>query len=329
MAVDLSIVIVSWNVRDLLRQCLRSVLGHADVSASPGPVALGDHKAEVFVVDNASHDGSAEMVRNEFPMVTLLAEQRNLGFTAGNNVALRRCTGRYYLLLNPDTVVGDDAITAMVDYMDAHGDVGVVGPRLLYGDGRPQPSRRRFPRLRHALFESTLLEQWLPDNRWARHYRMADQPDDIVQDVDWVTGACMMVRAAAVEQVGLLDEGFFMYSEELDWCRRIADAGWRVVYLPEPTVVHFEGRSSGQVSAKRNIYFESSKVRYFCRHEGRARAEILRIFLLVGYVFRMAEEGTKYVLGHRRALRRDRLQAYWRVLRSGLKMPRQTSGNHV
>jgi len=321
MALDLSIVIVSWNVRDLLRDCLRSVVASADPPSAHAPLRLGERTVEVLVVDNASSDGSADMVREEFPMVTLLPQQRNLGFTAGNNVALRRCRGRYYLLLNPDTVVCAGALCTMLDYLEGQPDVGIVGPRLLYGDGQPQSSRRRFPSLTQALFESTLLEQWFPHNRWARAYRMEDVPDDSVQNVDWVTGACMMVRARAAEQVGLLDEGFFMYSEELDWCRRISGAGWRIVYLPEATVVHYEGKSSEQIVAQRHIHFESSKVRYFCKHEGRVRAEVLRLFLLAGYAVRMLEESLKYAIGHRRSLRRVRLEAYSRVLRSGLREP--------
>ena len=321
MAVDLSILIVNWNVCDLLRACLRSLLASSAFpaeGATPSGLRVGRWAIEILVVDNASQDGSVEMVGNEFPQVTLVESAENLGFTRGNNLLLRRCRGRYALLLNPDTEVHRDAILRMLDYAEAHPDVAVVGPRLIYGDGRPQPSRRRFPTLMTAFMESTVLQQWFPHNRWARHYTLADVPDDVVQEVDWVTGACMLVRRAAWEAVGLLDEGYFMYSEELDWCRRMADAGWRVVYLPDAVVTHYEDQSSGQVVAARHIRFQRSKVRYFRKHHGPLQAGVLRAFILGTYLWQLGVETCKYALGHKRSLRRERMAAYAQVLRSGL-----------
>ncbi|MHB1294788.1 MAG: glycosyltransferase family 2 protein [Anaerolineae bacterium] len=325
--IDLSIIIVNWNVAALLDDCLRSI--YTSAGAQPeaeGVWRLGSYAFETFVVDNASSDDSVALVRARFSQVRLIANTENRGFTGGNNQALRLARGRYALLLNPDTRVLEDALARMVAHADAHPAVGVVGPRLLYGDGSPQSSRRRFPTLGMALFESTLLEQWWPNNRWARAYHMADTPDDRTQQVGWVTGACMLVRAEAYRQVGLLDEGFFMYSEELDWCRRLADAGWRIVYLPEAMVVHLEGKSSDQVIAARHIRFQSSKVRYWRKHHGALQAEALRLFLLATYVLQLLEEGCKYLLGHKRALRGPRLVAYWAVLRSGLRAPGARGG---
>jgi hypothetical protein len=143
-------------------------------------------------------------------------------------------------------------------------------------------------------------------------------PADPVQDVDWVTGACMLARRDVLDTVGLLDAAFFMYWEELDWCRRIVAAGWRIVYFPEAVVVHYGGRSSDQVVAERHIHFQGSKVLYFRKHHGQVMAEVLRVFILGTYLFQMAEEGLKYVLGHKRSLRRARLRAYREVLRTGL-----------
>ncbi len=263
------------------------------------------------------------MVGRRYPQVHLIACETNVGFTAGNNLALRRCDSRYLLLLNPDTEIIGDALSSMVDYMERHPAIGVLGPQLRYPDGRPQSSRRRFPTLVMALMESTLLEQWLPNNRWARAYRFAEAPADVIQPVDWVTGACMLVRRKAVERVGLMDEDLFMYSEELDWCRRLADDGWRVIYYPCAVVVHHEGQSAGQVAAARDIYFHSSKVHYFRKHHGRLQAEVLRAFLLSTYVVQMGREALKLAIGHRPAVRRQRLSAYARVLRSGLRRPRR------
>ncbi len=306
--IDLSIIIVSWNVRDLLRRCLASVY-----AAWPAERPL-----EVIVVDNGSGDGSVEMVRREFPNVQLIVNQDNLGFTRANNQGISASRGRYVLLLNPDTEVLDGALTTMVEYLDAHPRVGVVGPRLLYPDGCVQSSRRRFPTLATAFLESTILHQWFPDNRAARYYHMLDQPDDRVQVVDWLVGACLMVRRQAIYEVGYLDEGFFMYSEELDWCRRIKERGWEVVYLPTARVVHYEGKSSEQVIPARHLHFQRSKVRYFRKHHGRWQAEVLRLFLLATYVYQLIVEGLKWLVGHKRPLRAARVRAYWKVLRSGL-----------
>lgn len=329
MDVDLSIVIVNWNVRNLLRDCLRSIYRAESAQIVDAILHVGRYTVEVFVVDNASSDGSTAMVREEFPHVQLIANTVNMGFTAGNNAALRRCQGRYWLLLNPDTRLAADALQVMLDYMEQNPAVGVVGPKLLNPDGSIQPSRRRFPTLMTALMESTLLEQWFPRNRWARRYHMTDTSDHATQEVDWVTGACMLVRAEALERVGLLDEGFFMYSEELDWCRRIVEEGWRVVYLPTAAVVHYEGQSSGQVVALRHILFQSSKIRYFRKHHGALQAELLRLFLLAGYLYQLAEESAKLLLKNKVDLRRTRVQAYRQVLRSGLRPPFRMSAGGV
>jgi N-acetylglucosaminyl-diphospho-decaprenol L-rhamnosyltransferase len=304
--VDLTVIIVNWNVRDLLRRCLLSILDppHSNL--------------EIVVVDNASSDGSIDMVRTEFPGVHLVVNNQNRGFTAANNQGLGVSRGRYLLLLNPDTEVVGDALTIMLSYMDAHPDVGTLGPKLLYPDGSLQPSRRRFPTFATALLESTVFQEWWPENRTLRRYYMADTADDAVQPVDWVVGACLLVRRQAYEQVGGLDEGYFMYSEELDWCKRLKAAGWEVVYLPSATIIHHEGKSSEQVIASRHIHFQSSKVRYFRQHHGTLQAEALRAFLLATYVYQAVREGFKWLVGHKRPLRENRLNAYRQVLKSGL-----------
>jgi len=308
--IDLSIVIVSWNVRALLQRCLSSLTECSKRNAL---------QCEVIVVDNASADGSPDMVRQHFPDVVLVASDSNLGFTKGTNMGVAHSSGRYVLLLNPDTEVIGDALQTMVAHMDDHADVGALGPKLLFPDGRVQPSRRRFPTLATALLESTVVQQWFPRNRVLYRYYIQDRGDDEEQDVDWVIGACLLIRRQAWEQVGPLDEGFFMYSEELDWCRRLKTAGWRVVYVPEATIVHHEGQSSSQVVPARHIYFQSSKVLYFSKHHGVLAGETLRLFLLATYVYQLCLEALKWLLGHKRPLRRERVAAYLRVLRSGLR----------
>ena len=308
--VDLSIIIVNWNVRDLLRRCL--------LSLQTGSSSL---RVEVIVVDNGSTDGSVEMVRAEFPQVHLIANPDNRGFPAANNQGIKIAQGRYVLLLNPDTEVLGDALATMVGFADDHPDVGVVGPQLVNPDGSVQSSRRRFPTLATAFFESTWLQPYAPRRLLERYY-VLDRPDDEVQDVDWVTGAALMARREAIEQVGPMDEGFFMYSEELDWCRRFREAGWRVVYLPMAQIVHHVGKSSEQVLPARHIHFQTSKVRYFRKYHGPLAAEVLRWFLLGNYAWQLGLEAAKWVVGHKRPLRAQRIGAYWQVLRSGLREAR-------
>ena len=306
---DLSVIIVNWNVRDLLRRCLRSLYS----SATESGLAV-----QVIVVDNGSTDGSVEMVRSAFPAVHLIVNRDNRGFPAANNQGLAVAQGRYSLILNPDTEIVGDALATMVAFADAHPDVGIVGPQLLNPDGTVQSSRRRFPTLATAFFESTWLQRYGP-RRILEHYYVLDRPDDRAQDVDWLYGAAFMARREAVAQVGLLDEGYFMYSEELDWCRRFRDAGWRVVYLPTAQVIHYGGKSSEQVIAARHIHFQTSKVRYFRKYHGRMAAEALRWFLLGNYLWQLGLEGGKWLLGHKRPLRAARIDAYRQVLRSRLK----------
>ena len=303
---DLSIIIVNWNVKDLLRACLHSVLAEAQAAGLA---------AEIIVVDSASIDGSPEMVRAEFPQVTLIASPHNLGYAGGNNTGVAAAAGRYLFLLNPDTVVKPGALACMVAFFDAHPVVGALGPQLLWPNGSVQSSRRRFPTLGSLFWESTLLGQWFPRNRHSAAYHMLDVPANQSQPVDWVVGAAILIRREAWQQTGPIDEDFFMYFEETDWCRRCQNAGWAIHYLPAAQVVHFEGKSSEQVIAARALRFQRSKIRYARKYFGRGWAAALRQFLRLTYALQWAEESAKWLIGHRRALRRDRMQAYGHVLR--------------
>jgi N-acetylglucosaminyl-diphospho-decaprenol L-rhamnosyltransferase len=304
---DLSVVIVNWNVKYLLRDCLRSLF---DACQSASKL-----DTEIIVVDSASTDGSPQMVRVEFPQVRLIASDENLGYAGGNNTGANAATGRYIFLLNPDTIVQSDALTQMVNYMDAHPEVGALGPQLLWPDGSVQSSRRRFPTLGSLFWESTLLGQWFPRNRHARRYHVADHPSDQIQKVDWVVGAAILLRRKAWCQVGPIEEDFFMYFEETDWCHRAAEAGWETHYLPDARIIHYEGKSSEQVVAVRTLRFQQSKLRYTRKYFGRGWAVTLRLFLWVTFAFQWAEETAKWLAGHRRDLRRERMAAYSQVLR--------------
>jgi len=304
---DLSIIIVNWNVKELLQACLHSLL-EAE-AASPALTV------EIIVVDSASGDGSAQMVRDEFPQIQLIASDENLGYARGNNIGVAAGQGRYFFLLNPDTVVAPTALTELVRYLDDHPTVGAVGPQLRWPDGAVQSSRRRFPTVGSLFWESTLLGQWFPKNRHLRRYHCFDTEPNQPQSVEWLVGAALLIRAETWQQVGPIDEKFFMYFEETDWCRRAAAAGWERYYLPSAQVVHYEGKSSEQVIAARTLRFQRSKLRYTHKYFGAGWARLLRLFLWLTYAFQWLEESTKWLLGHRRSLRRERMSAYGQVLR--------------
>lgn len=306
--VDLSIVIVSWNVAGLLTACLDSLYA-----------GLGSLSAEVIVVDSGSSDATVALVRKRYPRVTLLAQPDNVGYTRANNLGLAQAAGRYLLLLNPDTEVDAGALANIVAYLDAHPDVGIVGPYTRNSDGSYQSTRRRFPTLATAFFESTWLQPFAPPALLDRFY-VNDAPPEQTLDVDWVQGSALLARRAVYTQIGGLDEGYVMYSEELDWCRRAKDAGWRVVYLADARITHHGGKSSEQVVARRHILFQTSKLRYFRKYHGRAAAQTLRAFLLLNYGVQLSIEAAKGLIGHKRALRAERVQQYWQVLRSGLRV---------
>jgi GT2 family glycosyltransferase len=296
--------VVSYRTPDLLRTCLSAI------AAERARVAL-----EIFVVDNASRDGSVELVRTEFPWVNLIQNDVNRGFGAAHNQALRVAKGRYWLVLNSDTVPAPGSLRQLLDFMDANPDVGASGPRLRYPDGSVQSSRRRFPTPATLLLESTQIQRFWPDNAVLRRYYVQDRSDDEPQDADWLVGACLCVRAAAAAEVGLFDERFFMYSDELDWCRRFRAAGWRVSYVPSADVAHHEGASSRADLAARDRRFQASKLAYAAKWHGPLVAGALRAYLVAEYVLRGTEELVKLALRSRVAERRARL----RVIGSGLR----------
>ena len=327
--IDLSIVIVSWNVCDLLRQCILSILAERSRSHEAGD-SRSSIDIEIIVIDNGSSDESVRMLREEFPDVLVIENDSNPGFATANNQGIAQAHGRYLLLLNPDAEVVGGALATLIGFADSNPDVGLLGPQLLNSDGSVQSSMRRFPTIATALFESTWLEPVAP-GRLTDRYHVRDRDASAPLDVDWVQGAALFARREVIEQVGGMDEQYFMYSEELDWCRCIKNAGWRIVYFPDAQVVHHGGKSSDQVIASRHIHFQTSKVLYFRKYHGVLVSELLRMFLLGNYVWQLGVEGLKWLLGHRRSLRLERIAAYCQLLGTGLRVHgpgwRTTSGN--
>jgi GT2 family glycosyltransferase len=252
---DLSITICSWNTVGDLRACLKSLRAAKEEGAF-----------EVIVVDNASEDGSADMVANEFPEFVLLRQHTNLGFTGGHNLAIAKRSGRHVALLNSDTVVHPGAIKRLIAFMRDNPHVGIVGPKLLNPDGSLQMSCRRFPNPVAAAFRNTWLGRMFPNNRFTREYLMADFQHDRQMEVDWVSGAAMFIRGEVVERVGVLDEEYFMFCEDVDLCKRAWKNGWKVVYFPDAVVTHAIGRSTDQAPNRMIARFHLSMLRYYTKH---------------------------------------------------------------
>lgn len=254
-----SVIILNYNTREYLRACL-----HAVAASQPGP---DDPSLEVFVVDNASQDGSADIVPDQFPWARLIRSSRNGGYAYGNNLALRECVGEYVLLLNPDTVVSPDAIRRLVDYLDAHPEAGAVGPKVLLPDGRLDLAcRRSFPTLEVATYRLLGLSRLFPRSRRFGRYNLTYLDPDQPAEVDSVVGACMLVRRAAIDQAGLLDEQFFMYGEDLDWAYRMKRCGWRILYNPSVTVLHYKGEASRQHSEASTLAFYQAMGIFYRKH---------------------------------------------------------------
>ena len=307
----ISVIIVNWNTRDLLARALEAVAGSA--AALPH---------EVIVVDNGSTDGSLELLRDRYPAARVIANPHNLGFAAANNQGLAIARGRAYLLLNSDAAPEPAAIPALWAALADRPRAGVVGPRLLNADGTTQSSRRRFPTPAMLLVESTPVGRLRPARRLVRAFHMDDVPDAAPQAVDWLMGACLLVRREAVAAAGPLDDRFFMYAEEVEWQWRIRRAGWEVWYWPAARVLHDGGRSSERDLPARHIAFQASRVLLTRRLYGPAAAELVRAWLLLLDGWQLGLEAAKWALRHKPGLRRQRVALYAAVLRSRLVMPR-------
>ncbi len=263
---DLAIVIVNYNTRQVLADCLRSLQASEGVGA-----------CLVIVVDNASSDGSAEMLAETFPWVQLIACERNGGYAWGNNIGLRaagfgqdtrlEALPRYALLLNPDTILPPDALSTLIAFMDTHPDIGAVGPKLVRQDGSlDKACRRSFPTPAVSFYQFTGLSKLFPASRRFGRYNLTYLDPDVQADVDSVVGAFMLMRARALEQAGLLDEAFFMYGEDIDLAYRIKARGWRIVYNPAVTVLHIKGAASRQASQRAILAFYDAMKIFHDKH---------------------------------------------------------------
>ncbi|MFN8006967.1 MAG: glycosyltransferase family 2 protein [Terriglobia bacterium] len=270
--IKISVVIVSWNTCHFLRNCL--------VSALLACRRLGQ-ETEMIVVDNASSDGSVPMVTREFPEVRIIVNSTNEGFASATNQGILCSVGQYVLLLNPDTRPFESSLQVLVEFLDSHPEAGAAGPLLLGRSGDVQPSYSRFPTLLRELWSLFHLERFTRPSPT----RMGDlhQP----RQVEAIGGACLLVRRTVLEEIGLLDERFFIYSEEIDFCRRMFDAGWRIYWIPQAVVTHYGGESTRQVGTQMFLELYRSKIQYFRKHFGFGGASAYKVLLLFASIARL------------------------------------------
>jgi N-acetylglucosaminyl-diphospho-decaprenol L-rhamnosyltransferase len=263
---EVSVVVVTFNSAQWIERCLESVRGY-----------------QTIVVDHGSTDETLEIVRRRFSDVHVI-EEENLGMGGGNNAGMRLASGRYFLLLNSDAWVTGDAIEQLARFADQQPDSAVVGPRLLNPDGSLQRSVRAFPTLWRLATEYLFLRKLAPHSRALNSFYEGGFDHDQVREVDWVFGACLLVRRDAADEVGLFDESFFMFSEETDWCYRFHEAGWRVFFFPDAEVVHVGGASHGGSLFAENV---RGHLRFLAKHRGTREAERARRLMLAGVRLRL------------------------------------------
>lgn len=290
---DVTVSIVSLNTRDLLAASLRSVLASIGVSF------------EVCVVDNKSKDGTPEMVAREFPSVRLIRNDSNRGFAAANNVAIREAAGRYILLLNPDTIVPPEMLQGMVAFMDRNPATGICGPRVHFPDGRFQSCGYRFPTLLGEIRQSRNLGRLI---RRVVGEATAPTIPSAPFEVDWIDGCCLLIRREVVEQIGLLDEQYFLYGEELDWCFRARQSGWTIHALPQIEMVHYLGQSSSQMSDFSLAHLIETRLRYYRKHHGLATAVATSLVYAAGCLKQISKNRRKQWVKLRATMR------WWRSL---------------
>jgi GT2 family glycosyltransferase len=270
---DITVTIVNTNNCDLLEICLRSL------NETAAALTL-----EIIVVDNASQDGSVEMIRREFPNVVLLQNAERSGFSFSHNRALEQSTGRYCFVLNDDTKVLPNSLQTLMAFMDAHAEAGACGPKLLNRDGTLQRTANHFPTLLFGIFEALSINRLFPNNPVWRKHIYADWDRSTTRAVDAVSGAALLVRRGAMNDAGMLDPNFFLYSEEVDWCLRIHQHGWKIFYIADARVIHFGGASTAtRMPEKFHRIFWNSFLYYYRKHFGIAAYWLVRIL----FEFRM------------------------------------------
>lgn len=273
----LSIIIVSYNVKEYLIRCLESILKSKDYK---------DVVSEIFVVDNHSEDNSFEMVKNKFPEVSLFSNHKNLGFAKACNQGIKKAKGDYILLLNPDTVFPEKGFEKAFVFMEKNKNVGILGCKMIDKEGKLLYSARTFPSLSTSVASShSILNRFFPGNPLSKRYLLKDLDHSSPVEVDWVSGSCLLARKSMLDKIGLLDENYFMYAEDVDLCYRAKKGGWEVVYFPEVSFVHYLGKSTSQNRLKMQLEHHRSMYYFYRKHF--SANSFLRFLVFSGIIVRL------------------------------------------
>lgn len=275
---DLSIIIVNYNTKKLLENTIKSITDTVNLI-----------KYEIIIVDNASIDGSIEMVKKQFSQVKLIENKDNLGFPKANNIGIKEAAGRYILLLNSDTKVLDDCIQRCLEYMDSNVEVGALGCKLLLASGKlDHACKRGFPTPEASLYYILKFHKLFPNSKKFGKYTLNYLPINEINEVDALTGAFMMLRKEVINKIGLLDETFFMYGEDLDWCFRIKETGYKVIYYPEAVTIHYKGGSSKRKRYKTIYEFHRAMYIFYNKHYRNKYNFIVTCIVFVAIAVKMA-----------------------------------------
>ena len=278
-SMDLSIIIVSYNTKELTKQTLESIYQEKNQ----------DFDYEIFVVDNHSQDGSIEMIQSSFPEVKLIVNEDNLGFSKANNMAIKKANGRFILLLNSDTFVNNHCLEKSLKYLQVHSEVGALGCKVMLPDGTlDHACKRGFPTPVASLYYLLKLDKLFPNSKKFGAYDLTYLSEDETHEVDSLMGAFMMVRKETIESVGLLDEDYFMYGEDIDWCYRIKQKGWKIIYYPEAGIIHYKGGSSKKKKAKLIYEFHKSMWLFFKKHYQKDSNILVVLLVVLGIFLKMS-----------------------------------------
>ena len=301
---DISVIIVNWNTKSLLLDCVDSLYR-----------TTRDSSLEIIVVDNASTDGSVDALRKAFPLVRIIVNPANFGFAKANNIGIREAKGRYICLVNSDVKALDGVLDKMHAYMESHPEIGALAPRAYFGDMQIQKTCRKFPTLRNIFCEEFFLNNLFPTVVAFRGREMHWFDYETIMDIEVLSGCFLMVRSEVVRQVGLLDERFFFYSEDVDWCKRIHDTGWKLVYYPEAEAIHYGGGSSANDAARFNIELIRANWQYWKKHKSRAAVALFWLIKFTGTLVR--EVGWITVVLVKPAMKpqaKASADGYWKIL---------------
>lgn len=276
---DLSIIIVNYNTKELLKQTIESVICTASQAID----------YEIIVSDNGSEDGSCEMIKEYFSHIQLIENKANLGFSKGNNIAIKESKGRYILLLNSDTVVNKHCLEKCINYMDEHLEIGTLGCRVLLPNGNLDAAcKRGYPTPEASMYYMLKLHKLFPNSHKFGAYNLGYLSELEINEVDCLVGAFMIVRREAIEDVGLLDEDFFMYGEDIDWCYRIKQSGYKIIYYPEATIIHYKGASSKKKRVKTIYEFHRAMYLFYNKHYYKEYNYFITLIVYMGIAFRLS-----------------------------------------